>query len=68
MHRLFGRKKEEKPAPSLSDAQGRLTEREGNLDKKIASLDAELRKYKAQMAKARGASRGKSANSGGPKD
>mmetsp|Transcript_8268 Transcript_8268/g.31087 ORF Transcript_8268/g.31087 Transcript_8268/m.31087 type:complete len:230 (-) Transcript_8268:82-771(-) len=54
MHRLFGRKKEEKPAPSLSDAQGRLTEREGNLDKKIASLDAELRKYKAQMAKARG--------------
>lgn len=54
MHRLFGKKKETPPPPSLSDAAGGINARIAALDDKIKGLDNELRVYKAQLAKAKG--------------
>lgn len=54
MHRLFGKKKEVPPPPTLGDATGGLNTRIANLDEKIRGLDNELRVYKAQLAKAKG--------------
>lgn len=52
MHRLFGRKKEEKPTeppPSLDDAIGRTDGRVAALEDKIKKLDAELMGYRNQL-------------------
>lgn len=54
MNRIFGKKKPTAPAPSLSDASGRIDQRVSAVDGKIAKLDAELRKYKEQLKKAKG--------------
>jgi charged multivesicular body protein 5 len=54
MHRLFGKKKEVPPPPTLADASGGLNARIATLDEKIKGLDNELRVYKTQMAKAKG--------------
>ena len=54
MHRLFGKKKEVPPPPSLSDASGGINARIATLDDKIKGLDNELKVYKAQLAKAKG--------------
>jgi hypothetical protein len=54
MQRIFGKKKETGPAPSLSDAGGRVDERVKGLDEKIKGLDQELLRYKAALQKAKG--------------
>ncbi len=54
MKRVFGKKKQAPPPPSLGDATGRVDERVQALDDKIASLDKELLKYKATLKKAKG--------------
>lgn len=54
MHRLFGKKKEVAPPPSLSDASGGINARIATLDEKIRGLDNELRVYKTQLSKAKG--------------
>jgi charged multivesicular body protein 5 len=54
MHRLFGKKKEVAPPPSLGDASSGINTRISTLDEKIRGLDNELRVYKAQLAKAKG--------------
>ena len=56
MHRLFGKKKETGPAPTLSEAAVGLNQRQEDLDKKIKQLDAELIRYKNQMKTAKGSS------------
>lgn len=55
MNRIFGKKKELPPPPSLSDATGRIDSSIARLDEKIAKLDGELRRYKEQMKKVTGA-------------
>ncbi|CAM9416168.1 unnamed protein product, partial [Heterosigma akashiwo] len=56
--RLFGKKKKPaepaKPAPTLTDATGRLDAREQKLDQTIKKLDGELRQFKEQLKKAKG--------------
>ncbi|CAN0014268.1 unnamed protein product [Discosporangium mesarthrocarpum] len=54
MNRVFGKKKQAVPAPSLEDAGGRVDERVGKLDAKIKGLDAELVRYKTALSKAKG--------------
>lgn len=54
MHRLFGKKKEVAPPPSLSDTANGINGRVQVLDDKIKGLDNELKVYKAQLAKAKG--------------
>lgn len=54
MHRLFGKKKEVAPPPSLDDASGSLNNRMKTLDEKIQGLDNELRRYKEQLKTAKG--------------
>lgn len=51
MRRVFGKKKEEGPAPSLDDASSGLGGRIGEMDDKIAGLEAELRTYKDKIKK-----------------
>jgi hypothetical protein len=46
MKRLFGKKKEVAPPPSLNDAASGVGTRVDALDEKIKKLDAELRGYK----------------------
>ena len=43
MHRLFGKKVEKAPAPSLGDCAGGINDRVKALDEKIKSLEDELR-------------------------
>mmetsp|Transcript_58599 Transcript_58599/g.115077 ORF Transcript_58599/g.115077 Transcript_58599/m.115077 type:complete len:237 (-) Transcript_58599:319-1029(-) len=54
MNRIFGKKKEVAPPPSLNDATGRIDSSVARLDEKIAKLEGELRRYKEQMKKAKG--------------
>jgi len=54
MHRLFGKKKEAGPAPSLGDASTSINNRVGAIDEKIKGLDGELIKFKEQLKKAKG--------------
>jgi charged multivesicular body protein 5 len=54
MNRIFGKKKEAPPPPSMTEAAGRVDGRVGTLDAQIEQLDNELRKYKAQMKNAKG--------------
>jgi charged multivesicular body protein 5 len=49
MNRIFGKKKETAPAPSLGDASRGLDGRIGSMDSKIAALEQELRGYKDKM-------------------
>lgn len=51
MHRLFGKKKPDVPAPTLDDASNSMTRRGNDIDGKIAKLDAELLKYKQQLSR-----------------
>jgi charged multivesicular body protein 5 len=53
MRRVFGKKKEEGPAPSLEDASSGLGGRIEGMDKKIAGLEEELRDYKNKIKKAK---------------
>lgn len=54
MHRLFGKKKEVAPPPSLEDTSANLDKRVENLDGKINGLNKELKVYQQQIAKAKG--------------
>jgi charged multivesicular body protein 5 len=54
MHRLFGKKKEVPPPPSIADASGNINTRVQALDDKIKGIDKELLVYKSQLAKAKG--------------
>eukprot|EP00096_Caligus_rogercresseyi_P001551 TRINITY_DN1255_c0_g2_i1.p1 TRINITY_DN1255_c0_g2~~TRINITY_DN1255_c0_g2_i1.p1 ORF type:complete len:223 (-),score=78.55 TRINITY_DN1255_c0_g2_i1:978-1646(-) len=53
MNRIFGRGKDQAPAPNLTDCIANVDSRAESIDKKMARLDGELRKYKEQMAKMR---------------
>ena len=53
MKRVFGKKKETGPAPSLDETSSNLNGRIEGLDGKIAGLEAELRKYKEQLKQAK---------------
>lgn len=54
MHRLFGKKKEVAPPPTLDDAASSLNSRTAVIDDKIKGLDNELRRYKEQLKSAKG--------------
>ena len=54
MHRLFGKKVEKPPPPTLSEASGSLNSRIEVIDKKIKDLDAELIRFRDQLKKAKG--------------
>ena len=54
MHRLFGKKKDEPPPPSLDEATSGIGARIKALDVKIAGLNKELIRYRDQMKKASG--------------
>jgi hypothetical protein len=56
MNRIFGKKKEVAPPPSLGDATNRIDGNVARLDEKIAKLEGELRRYKEQMKTAKGSS------------
>ena len=49
MRRVFGKKKAEAPAPSLTDASSGLGGRVEEMDKKINALESELRGYKDKL-------------------
>lgn len=51
MRRVFGKKKEEGPAPSLDDASSGLGGRISGMDQKIEALEVELRGYKDKIKK-----------------
>ena len=51
MRRVFGKKKEEGPAPSLDDASSGLGGRIDGMEKKIDALEVELRGYKDKIKK-----------------
>ena len=53
MNRVFGKKKQKAPAPSLGQASSGLGGRMDEMDKKIAGLENELRVYKDKMKKAK---------------
>ncbi len=50
MFRLFGKKKEAAPAPTLDDASANISTRVNDIDLKLKGMDEELLKYKKQMA------------------
>ena len=54
MHRLFGKKVEKPPPPTLTEASTSISTRVEALDKKIKDLDLELLKYKEQLKRAKG--------------
>jgi len=55
MNKLFGKKKPPPgPAPTLSEAAGRIDERVQKLDQTIMQLETELKKFKEQLSKAKG--------------
>jgi charged multivesicular body protein 5 len=49
MKRVFGKKKESGPAPTLSDASSSIGSRLADIDGKIADLEKELRGYKDKI-------------------
>eukprot|EP00934_Nitzschia_sp_Nitz4_P006634 Nitzschia sp. Nitz4//scaffold46_size129759//88183//88839//NITZ4_003515-RA/size129759-processed-gene-0.145-mRNA-1//1//CDS//3329552637//6624//frame0 len=51
MNRVFGKKKQAAPAPSLTDASSGLGGRMEEMDKKIAGLESELRGFKDKIKK-----------------
>jgi charged multivesicular body protein 5 len=51
MRRVFGKKKEEPPAPSLEQASNGVGGRISAMDEKIADLEKELRGYKEKIKK-----------------
>ncbi|KAI7695586.1 Charged multivesicular body protein 5 [Sarcoptes scabiei] len=53
MNRMFGKAKEQKPLPQLSDVIANVDSRVDSIDKKIQKLEAELSKYKDQLKKMR---------------
>jgi len=55
MNRFFGKKKDEKPAPTLDEASGSLDKRGGDMDEKIKKLDNELLEIKKKMNMTRSA-------------
>jgi len=57
MNRLFGKKKEVVPPPSLQDTTSCLNGRITQLDEKILGLENELRRYKEQLKTANGAAK-----------
>ena len=57
MHRLFGKKKEVAPPPSLEDTSKGIDTRVEALDKKINGLNKELKVYQGQISKAKGAAK-----------
>jgi charged multivesicular body protein 5 len=52
MNRVFGKKKQAAPAPSLDEASAGLGGRVEEMDKKIAGLELELKGYKDKIKKA----------------
>jgi charged multivesicular body protein 5 len=54
MHRLFGKKKDVPPPPTVGEASENINTRIQALDDKIKGLDRELLVFKAQIAKAKG--------------
>lgn len=57
MNRLFGKKKDVVPPPSIQDATGSLNTRTAQLDEKIKGLENELRRYKEQLKTANGSAK-----------
>ena len=57
MHRLWGKKKEVAPPPSLEESSSNIDKRVENLDAKISGLNKELKVYQQQIAKAKGATK-----------
>jgi charged multivesicular body protein 5 len=53
MNRVFGKKKQAAPAPTLDDAASGLNGRIDGMDVKIAALESELRVYKDKIKKAK---------------
>eukprot|EP00980_Cylindrotheca_fusiformis_P005742 scaffold1194_cov127-Cylindrotheca_fusiformis.AAC.19 len=53
MNRVFGKKKQKGPPPSLDQTSAGLGDRAGSMDQKINSLENELRIYKDKMKKAK---------------
>jgi len=53
MHRIFGKKKETAPPPTLDDAQHSIGNRLSQTEAKVAAIDQELVSMKQQMAKMR---------------
>ena len=53
MKRLFGKKKEVAPPPTLDDATGSLEKRGDGVDAKIKKLDLELARHREIIKKAR---------------
>ncbi|GJP48173.1 hypothetical protein CLOM_g7447 [Closterium sp. NIES-68] len=53
MNRIFGVKKDKKPAPSLTEATERINARGESLDDKIRKLEAELVRYRDQIKRTR---------------
>ena len=53
MNRVFGKKKQAAPAPSLDDASSGLGGRLDEMDKKIAGLEGELRAFKDKIKNAK---------------
>jgi charged multivesicular body protein 5 len=51
MNRIFGKKKQEGPAPSLDDASKGINGRIDGMDAKIEALEKELRAYKDKIKK-----------------
>jgi len=54
MNRIFGKKKDLPPAPTIGEAATSIGGRVDGLDEKIAKLDAELRVHKEKIKVARG--------------
>lgn len=53
MRRIFGAKRDQAPAPTLSDVSNNMNTRGGNLDERIKKLDAELLKHREAIKKLR---------------
>lgn len=53
MNRVFGKKKQAAPAPSLGDTSSNLGGRVNEMDAKIESLESELRAYKDKIKKSK---------------
>jgi charged multivesicular body protein 5 len=53
MNRVFGKKKQKAPAPSLGDTSTVLGGRVDEMDKKIEGLENELRVFKDKIKKAK---------------
>lgn len=57
MNRVFGKKKNQPPPPSIGDASASVGGRVDGLDEKIAKLEAELRVHKEKIKSSKGAAK-----------